>query len=64
MSKRVIVTRAQRTSKNQVMFDGDFDCGQDRVSAWVILSKVLEPLGLRNSRRNDNLNINRQIRRN
>ena len=33
MSKRVIVTRAQRTSKNQVMFDGNFDCGQDRVSA-------------------------------
>ena len=33
MSKRVIVTRAQRMSKNQVMFDGNFDCGQDRVSA-------------------------------
>lgn len=25
-------------SKYQVMFDGDFDCGPDRVGAWVILA--------------------------
>ena len=43
------------------MFDGDFDCGPDRVGAWVILSKGLEPLGLRNSWRNDNLNVDRKL---
>ena len=48
-------------SKYQFMFDGDFDCGPDRVGAWVILSKGLEPLGLRNSWRNDNLNVDRKL---
>ena len=43
-----MVTGAQKTSKDQVTFDGNFDCGPDRVSAEVILSKGLEPLGLRN----------------
>ena len=63
ISKRVIVTRIQRGSENHLTFDGDFDCGPDRVSAWVILFKGMEPLGLRDSWRNDNLNINRQIRK-
>ena len=62
--KRIIVTRGQRRNKNQDTFDDDFDCGPDRVSAWVTLSKGMEPFGLRNSWRNDNLNINRQIRKN
>ena len=43
------------------MFDDGFDCGPDRVRAWVILSKGLEPLGLRNSWRNDNLNVDRKL---
>ena len=43
------------------MFDENFDCGPGTVSAWVIMSKGMEPFGLRSSWRNDNLNVKDKI---